>query len=118
MILASVFVFSWGLVQPDILSVPELCHHIAEAWVSASVLASGVVQYKRRNPGTVRSTRRFQMSAFKYKKEIDDLRLIPSCAPLHQFCVLTCAVSSCLAMVGSYIPGLVLSYSAGESQRR
>lgn len=71
---------SWGLVQPDILSVPELCHHIAEAWVSAIVLASGVVQYKRRNPGT--------------------------------FCVLTCAVSSCLAMVGSYIPGLVLSYSA------
>lgn len=57
---ASVFAFSWGLVQPDILSVPELCHHVAEAWVSATVLASGVVQYKHRNPGTVRSTRRFE----------------------------------------------------------
>lgn len=44
---------SWGLVQPGILSVPELCHHMAEAWVSATVLASSVVQYKRQNPGTV-----------------------------------------------------------------
>uniref|UniRef100_A0A4W6CQT8 Reticulophagy regulator family member 3 n=1 Tax=Lates calcarifer TaxID=8187 RepID=A0A4W6CQT8_LATCA len=71
---------SWGLVQPGILSVPELCHHIAEAWVSGAVLTSSVVQYKRHNPG--------------------------------KFCVLTCGVFSCLAIVGRYIPGLVLSYSA------
>nr|XP_020463003.1 protein FAM134C [Monopterus albus] len=71
---------SWGLVQPGILSVPELCHHIAEAWVSGAVLSSSVVQYKRHNPG--------------------------------KFCILTCGVFSCLAMVGHYIPGLVLSYSA------
>lgn len=71
---------SWGLVQPGILSVPELCHHIAEAWVSAAILASSVVQYKRQNPG--------------------------------KFCLLTCGVFTCLAMVGRYIPGLVLSYSA------
>lgn len=45
---------SWGLVQPGILSVPELCHHIAEAWVSGAVLTSSVVQYKRHNPGKVR----------------------------------------------------------------
>lgn len=45
---------SWGLVQPGILSVPELCHHMAEAWVSATILASSVVQYKRQNPGTVK----------------------------------------------------------------
>lgn len=44
--------------------------------------------------------------------------LISSCALPHQFCFLTCAVFSCLAMVGRYIPGLVLSYSAGESQCR
>ncbi|KAG7505279.1 hypothetical protein JOB18_027965 [Solea senegalensis] len=71
---------SWGLVQPGILSVPELCHHIAEAWVSGAVLASSVIQYKQHNPG--------------------------------MFCVLTCGVFSCLAVVGRYIPGLVLSYSA------
>ncbi|XP_029945358.1 reticulophagy regulator 3 [Salarias fasciatus] len=71
---------SWGLVQPGILSVPELCHHLAEAWVSGAVLASSVAQYKRQNPG--------------------------------KFCILTCGVCSCLAMIGSYIPGLVLSYSA------
>lgn len=44
--------------------------------------------------------------------------LISSFALLPQFCFLTCAVFSCLAMVGRYIPGLVLSYSAGESQCR
>ncbi|XP_029293050.1 reticulophagy regulator 3 isoform X1 [Cottoperca gobio] len=42
---------SWGLVQPGILSVPELCHHISEAWVSGAVLASSAVQFKRLNPG-------------------------------------------------------------------
>ncbi|XP_054463592.1 reticulophagy regulator 3 [Anoplopoma fimbria] len=71
---------SWGLVQPDILSVPELCHHIAEAWVSAAVFTSSVVQFKHHNPG--------------------------------KFCILTCGVFTCLAVVGSWIPGLVLSYSA------
>ncbi|KAK2833195.1 hypothetical protein Q5P01_017084 [Channa striata] len=71
---------SWGLVQPGIVSVPELCHHLAEAWVSGTVLTSSVVQYKQYNPG--------------------------------KFCVLTCGVFSCLAVVGRYIPGVVLSYSA------
>ncbi|XP_068435599.1 reticulophagy regulator 3-like [Clinocottus analis] len=71
---------SWGLVQPGILSVPELCHHIAEAWVSGAVFASSVMQYKKHNPG--------------------------------KFCFLTCGVFTCLAVVGSYIPGLALSYSA------
>ncbi|XP_061701423.1 reticulophagy regulator 3 [Syngnathoides biaculeatus] len=42
---------SWGLVQPGVLSVPELCHHVAEAWVSAVVLGSNVIQFKRLNPG-------------------------------------------------------------------
>ncbi|XP_060883170.1 reticulophagy regulator 3 [Labrus mixtus] len=71
---------SWGLVQPGIVSVPELCHHIAEAWVSTAVLTCSVVQYKQQNPG--------------------------------KFCILTCGVFTCLAVVGRYIPGLVLSYSA------
>ncbi|XP_059204353.1 reticulophagy regulator 3 [Centropristis striata] len=71
---------SWGLVQPGILSVPELCHHLAEAWVSVAVLTSSVLQYKQHNPGT--------------------------------FCIMTCGVFTCLAMIGRYIPGVVLSYSA------
>ncbi|XP_053194453.1 reticulophagy regulator 3 [Scomber japonicus] len=71
---------SWGLVQPGILSVPELCHHLAEAWVSIAVLTTNMIQYKRLNPG--------------------------------KFCIMTCAVFTCLAVIGRYIPGLVLSYSA------
>ncbi|XP_028310810.1 reticulophagy regulator 3 isoform X2 [Gouania willdenowi] len=71
---------SWGLVQPNILSVPELCHHVAEAWVSAAILTTSLRQYKRQHPG--------------------------------KFCIMACAVFSCLAVVGRYIPGLVLSYSA------
>ncbi|XP_061557030.1 reticulophagy regulator 3 isoform X1 [Phycodurus eques] len=70
---------SWGLVQPGILSVPELCHHVAEAWVSAVVLASNVMQFKRLNPG--------------------------------RFCILTCCLFFSLAVIGRYVPGLVLSYS-------
>ncbi|XP_067089346.1 reticulophagy regulator 3 [Osmerus mordax] len=71
---------SWGLVQPGVVSVPELCHHMAEVWVSGMAFASSVVLFKQRNPA--------------------------------KFCFLTCAVFSCLAFVGRYIPGLVLSYSA------
>ncbi|KAJ7992383.1 hypothetical protein DPEC_G00277950 [Dallia pectoralis] len=71
---------SWGLVQPGALSVPELCHHIAEAWVSGKAFTSSMVHFKRNNPGN--------------------------------FCLLICAVFTCLAMVGCYVPGLVLSYSA------
>lgn len=71
---------SWGLVQPGILSVPELCHHVAEAWVSGAVLTSSMLQYKRLNPG--------------------------------KFCLLTCSIFSCLAVVGRYVPGVMLSYSA------
>lgn len=43
--------------------------------------------------------------------------LIPCVLSLCQFCILTCGVFTCLAAVGRYIPGLVLSYSAGESQK-
>lgn len=70
---------SWGLVQPGVLSVPELCHHMAEAWVSGKAFASNVVLFKQRNPG--------------------------------KFCILTCGLFACLAFVGRYVPGLVLSYS-------
>ncbi|XP_061080232.1 reticulophagy regulator 3-like isoform X2 [Conger conger] len=71
---------SWGLVHPGILSVPELCHHMAEAWVSALTLTASCVKFKRQNPG--------------------------------KFCVLVCSFFTLLAMVGHYIPGLVLCYSA------
>ncbi|XP_051987228.1 reticulophagy regulator 3-like [Xyrauchen texanus] len=71
---------SWGLVQPGILSVPELCHHMAEVWITGSSCAADIVQFKRQNPG--------------------------------KFCMLVCGLFTLLAMVGCYIPGLVLSYMA------
>lgn len=71
---------SWGLVQPGTLSVPELCHHLAEIWVTGSTCATNIVQFKRHNPG--------------------------------KFCVLVCGLFTLVAMVGRYIPGLVLSYAA------
>ncbi|KAF7697833.1 reticulophagy regulator 3 isoform X2 [Silurus meridionalis] len=71
---------SWGLVQPGTLSVPELCHYMAEVWVSVSSCAADLIEFKRHNPG--------------------------------QFCVLVCGVFSFLAMVGRYIPGVILSYAA------
>ncbi|KAJ8251241.1 hypothetical protein GJAV_G00218860 [Gymnothorax javanicus] len=42
---------SWALVHPGIFSVPELCHHMAEAWVSALSFKEGCVQLKRKNSG-------------------------------------------------------------------
>ncbi|KAJ8344713.1 hypothetical protein SKAU_G00289060 [Synaphobranchus kaupii] len=71
---------SWGLVHPGILSVPELCHHMAEAWVSGLSFQARCVTFKRQNSG--------------------------------KFCVLVCGFFTLLAMVGHYIPGLALCYSA------
>ncbi|TRY93206.1 hypothetical protein DNTS_014352 [Danionella cerebrum] len=71
---------SWGLVQPGTLSVPELCHHLAEVWVVGSCWAVDMVHFKRQNPG--------------------------------KFCLLVCILFTFLAMVGRYIPGLVISYVA------
>lgn len=43
---------------------------------------------------------------------------LPPCVPLLcQFCILTCGLFAGLAVVGSHVPGLVLSYSASESQQ-
>ncbi|XP_060748833.1 reticulophagy regulator 3 [Tachysurus vachellii] len=42
---------SWGLVQPGTMSVPELCHHMAEVWVSVKSSAVDLVEFKRHNPG-------------------------------------------------------------------
>lgn len=126
---------SWGLVQPGILSVPELCHHVAEAWVSAAVLASCLLKYKQENPGMVKITCilwnicviysfyfmlvRYEslptltlQSQWNWKIRVTECMCVVA---LCQFCILTCGVFSGLAMVGRCLTGLVLSYSAGKT---
>ncbi|KAJ8414421.1 hypothetical protein AAFF_G00052910 [Aldrovandia affinis] len=71
---------SWGLVHPGILSVPELCHHTAELWVTLSSFTRSLMQFRQYNQG--------------------------------KFCLLVCGFFTFLAMLGCYIPGLVLSYTA------
>lgn len=69
---------SWGFVHPRLLSVPELCHHVAEVWVSGTVFIRNLLLFKKQNPG--------------------------------KFCLLSCGILTFLAMLGRYIPGLLLSY--------
>lgn len=45
---------SWGFVHPRLLSVPELCHHVAEVWVSGTIFIRNLLLFKRQNPGKVR----------------------------------------------------------------
>ncbi|XP_033911611.3 reticulophagy regulator 3 [Acipenser ruthenus] len=42
---------SWGLVHPRLLSVPELCHHMAEIWVCGASFARNLAHFKQHNPG-------------------------------------------------------------------
>ncbi|EHB02803.1 Protein FAM134C, partial [Heterocephalus glaber] len=42
---------SWGFVHPRLLSVPELCHHVAEAWVSGTIFIRNLLLFKKQNPG-------------------------------------------------------------------
>ncbi|KAI1896501.1 hypothetical protein AGOR_G00095430 [Albula goreensis] len=71
---------SWGLVHPGILSVPELCHHMAEVWVTLSSFTRSLMQFRQYSPG--------------------------------KFCLLVCGFFTFLAMLGCYIPGVVLCYTA------
>lgn len=69
---------SWGYVHPRLLSVPELCHHAAEIWVSLTNFRRNLLLFKAENPG--------------------------------KFCLLVCGFLTFLAVLGGYIPGIVLSY--------
>uniref|UniRef100_H0UZH7 Reticulophagy regulator family member 3 n=2 Tax=Cavia porcellus TaxID=10141 RepID=H0UZH7_CAVPO len=42
---------SWGFVHPRLLSVPELCRHVAEVWVSGAVFMRNLLLFKKQNPG-------------------------------------------------------------------
>ncbi|XP_020828310.1 reticulophagy regulator 3 isoform X2 [Phascolarctos cinereus] len=69
---------SWGFVHPRLLSMPELCHHVAEGWVSGTTFIRNLFLFKKQNPG--------------------------------KFCLLSCGILTFLAVLGRYIPGLLLSY--------
>lgn len=36
------------------LSVPELCYHVAEVWVSGTIFIRNLLLFKKQNPGKVR----------------------------------------------------------------
>uniref|UniRef100_A0A8D2QBX8 Reticulophagy regulator family member 3 n=1 Tax=Zonotrichia albicollis TaxID=44394 RepID=A0A8D2QBX8_ZONAL len=68
----------WGYVHPRLLGLPELCHHLAEGWVTGTNFLNNLFVFKRQSPG--------------------------------KFCLLVCGVFTFLAVLGRYIPGLLLSY--------
>uniref|UniRef100_H3AQ95 Reticulophagy regulator family member 2 n=1 Tax=Latimeria chalumnae TaxID=7897 RepID=H3AQ95_LATCH len=65
-------------VHPRLLSLPELCHHLAESWVTCNLFHQELMQYKRQNPG--------------------------------KFCAKVCAGCFVLAVIGHYVPGIMISY--------
>lgn len=69
---------SWGLVHPKLVSVPELCHRMAELSVSAERFLKSLHLFKKQNPG--------------------------------KFCLLVCGVFTFPAVIGRYIPGVLLCY--------
>ncbi|KAG8446656.1 hypothetical protein GDO86_014199 [Hymenochirus boettgeri] len=69
---------SWGFVHPRLLSVPELCYHAADLWVSLTTFLRNLLLFKTENPG--------------------------------KFCLLICGFLTFLAVLGGYVPGVVLTY--------
>ncbi|XP_041120578.1 reticulophagy regulator 2 isoform X2 [Polyodon spathula] len=65
-------------VHPRLLSVPELCHHLAESYFTWTLYLQEMLQYKRQSPG--------------------------------KFCAVVCAGCLFLAVIGHYIPGIMISY--------
>ncbi|KAJ8004207.1 hypothetical protein DPEC_G00156390 [Dallia pectoralis] len=65
-------------VQPRLLSIPELSHHLAESYLYCCLYVQEMLQYKRQNHG--------------------------------KFCAMMCSGCLVLAVVGHYIPGIMISY--------
>ncbi|XP_066487224.1 reticulophagy regulator 3 isoform X2 [Tiliqua scincoides] len=42
---------SWGYVHPRLLSVPELCHYLAEGLVTGDTFMRNLLGFKKQNPG-------------------------------------------------------------------
>ncbi|XP_068102110.1 reticulophagy regulator 2 [Hyperolius riggenbachi] len=67
-----------GVSQPRLLSVRELCHYLAETWLTGHQYIQELLLYKRQNPG--------------------------------KFCAMVCSCCAVLAVVGHYVPGIMISY--------
>uniref|UniRef100_A0A6Q2YN94 RETREG1-3/ARL6IP-like N-terminal reticulon-homology domain-containing protein n=1 Tax=Esox lucius TaxID=8010 RepID=A0A6Q2YN94_ESOLU len=65
-------------VQPQLLSIPELSHHLAESYLYCCLYVQEMLQYKRQNHG--------------------------------KFCAMMCSGCLVLAVVGHYVPGIMISY--------
>ncbi|KAK6325123.1 hypothetical protein J4Q44_G00044650 [Coregonus suidteri] len=65
-------------VQPRLLSIPELSHHLAESYLYCCLYIQEMLQYKRQNH--------------------------------RKFCAMMCSGCSVLAVVGHYVPGIMISY--------
>ncbi|XP_028837933.1 reticulophagy regulator 2 isoform X2 [Denticeps clupeoides] len=65
-------------VQPRLLSMAELSHHLAESYLTCCLYLQEMLQFKRQNHG--------------------------------KFCGMMCASCSVLAVVGHYVPGVMISY--------
>ncbi|XP_069838639.1 reticulophagy regulator 2 [Dendropsophus ebraccatus] len=61
-----------------LLSLPELCHCLAETWFTLQQYIQELLLYKKQNPG--------------------------------KFCAMVCSCCAVLAVVGHYVPGIMISY--------
>lgn len=67
-----------GTSQHRLLSVRELCHYMAETWLTCQQVIQELLLYKQQNPG--------------------------------KFCAMVCSCCAVLAVVGHYVPGIMISY--------
>lgn len=67
-----------GSSQHRLLSVRELCHYLAETWLTCQQYSQELLLYKNQNPG--------------------------------KFCAMVCSCCAVLAVVGHYVPGIMISY--------
>ncbi|KAM4626825.1 reticulophagy regulator 2 [Discoglossus pictus] len=67
-----------GSGQHRLLSVPELCHYLAESWLTSLQYIQELQVYKKQNPG--------------------------------MFCAVVCSGCAAMAIVGHYVPGIMISY--------
>ncbi|XP_013401821.2 reticulophagy regulator 2-like [Lingula anatina] len=118
---------SWVSVQPHLMSVPEISRYAAEMWVTASVYSHLLWNMRKRHPGKARGITQIWVSVQPHLMSVPEIsryaaemwvtasvysHLLWNMRKRHpgKFCILICTGSFCLAGIGHYIPGIMISY--------
>lgn len=108
---------SWEMIDSRHGGESEPASQITDSWTSFKLFLEETSSFKQQNPGKVCTwftILRLWCRRVFFNKWSHIMLTINMYFSLSQFCLLVCSFCSFLAVLGRYIPGIVLSYMLGK----